>query len=113
MPLYYNEARMKTELGQLPEHFGGRPEPRLLVARMKALLAAVPPLSEPLTLLRGALADPEAREAERALWERIKARDAAAAPLKLGPLPRAAVGGPGGAGGVEPQWTQGAAPAHG
>ena len=96
---YYDEARKKTELDQLLEHFGGRPEPSPLVAPMQALLAAVPSLSEPVTLLRAALADPEAREAEIALRKRIDARNVEAGTLNLGQLPRAAVGGPSGAGG--------------
>ena len=66
---------------------------------MQALLAAVPSLSEPVTLLRAALADPEAREAEIALRKRIDARNVEAGTLNLGQLPRAAVGGPSGAGG--------------
>ena len=68
---------------------------------MQALLAAVPPLSESVNLLRAALADPEAREAERALRERIDARNAEAGALNLGPLIQraTAVGGPSGAGG--------------
>ena len=80
---------------------------------MQALLAAVPSLSEPVTLLRAALADPEAREAEIALRKRIDARNVEAGTLNLGQLPRAAVGGPSGAGGGEPQRTRGAATRHG
>ena len=82
---------------------------------MQALPAAVPPLSERVTLLRAALADPEAREAERALRKNIDARNAEAGALNLGPLIQraTAVGGPSGAGGGEPQRTRGAATRHG
>ena len=65
---------------------------------MQALLAAVPPLSERVNVLRAALADPEAREAERALRKNIDARNAEAGALNLGPLIQRAtvVGGPSG-----------------
>ena len=65
---------------------------------MQALLAAVPPLSERVTLLHAALADPEAREAVRALRERIDARNAEAGALNLGPLIQRATAGAGGSG---------------
>ena len=57
------------------------------------------PTPDPTPTPNSTPADPEAREAERALRKRIDDHNAQAGTLNLGPLLRTAVGGPSGAGG--------------